>query len=171
MKNAERTGYHVRVDFEDGSAGNVDLRKCVKEGTVFERLSDRAYVATMRVECGTLVWGNGEVDIAPEALYEESPIDYSKKRQGRLLISEIENDAAQEVRGPAQHFAEADPLSASLFRGWAVRRGLLRVGDSAGPLSSALCPTNSNSSTIPQDAFECAEARFRGRGIGARSSG
>jgi len=82
VKNAERTGYQVMLDFEDGSAGGVDLRKYIQEGTVFEKLSDPAYVATMRVEYGTLVWGNGEVDIAPEALYEEAtgrPIDYSKK--------------------------------------------------------------------------------------------
>ena len=83
VKHAELSGGHnVQLTFEDGSAGKVDLRNYIKEGTVFSRLGDPAYMSTMRVEYGTLVWGEGEVDIAPEALYQEATgrtIDYSRR--------------------------------------------------------------------------------------------
>ena len=82
VKHADRTGHQLKLQFEDGSAGKVDLRKYIDEGTVFEKLNDPRYLATMRIEYGALVWGDGEVDIAPEALYEEAtgrPIDYTKK--------------------------------------------------------------------------------------------
>ncbi len=83
VKHAEFSGSHlVRLQFEDGSAGNVDLKKYIKTGTVFEKFIDPKYVTTMRIEYGALVWGEGEVDIAPEALYAEAtgrPIDYAKK--------------------------------------------------------------------------------------------
>ncbi len=83
VKHAELSGSHlVKLQFEDGSAGNVDLRKYVETGTVFEKFGDPKYVATMRIEYGALVWGEGEVDIAPEALYTEAtgrPIDFKKR--------------------------------------------------------------------------------------------
>jgi Domain of unknown function (DUF4160)/Protein of unknown function (DUF2442) len=62
----------VTLEFEDGSVGRVDLRTYVQEGTVFSKLKDPAYMQSMRIEYGTLVWGQGEVDIAPEALYEQA---------------------------------------------------------------------------------------------------
>jgi hypothetical protein len=73
VKDAELTSsYLVKVEFEDGTSGKVDLRKYIKEGTVFSKFNDPAYLKSMRIEYGTLVWGQGEVDIAPEALYEEA---------------------------------------------------------------------------------------------------
>ncbi len=83
VKHAELSGSHLAIlQFEDGSVGNVDLKKYIQAGTVFEKFNDPKYVATMRIEYGALVWGEGEVDIAPEALYSEAtghPIDYSKR--------------------------------------------------------------------------------------------
>ncbi len=83
VKHAELSGsYLLKLQFEDGSAGNVDLKTYIKAGTVFERFNDLKYLATMRIEYGALVWGEGEVDIAPEALYSEATgraIDYHKK--------------------------------------------------------------------------------------------
>lgn len=73
LKSAELLGgYELKLEFEDGSTGKVDLRRYVQEGTVFARLEDSSYFKTFRIEYGTLVWGSGEVDIAPEALYEEA---------------------------------------------------------------------------------------------------
>jgi hypothetical protein len=83
VKHAELSeGHLVKIQFEDGTAGTVDLRKYIKEGTVFSKLNDPDYLKSMRIEYGTLVWGQGEVDIAPEALYEDATgrtIDYSGK--------------------------------------------------------------------------------------------
>jgi len=82
VKHADRAGHLVELEFEDGSVGKIDLRKYIEEGTVFEKLNHPSYLATMRIEYGALVWGEGEVDIAPEALYQEAtgrPVDYTKK--------------------------------------------------------------------------------------------
>ena len=62
-------GYRVRLRFEDGSAGVADLSSYPNKHNVFEPFLDLAYFRRFRVEHGTLVWGDGEVDIAPETLY------------------------------------------------------------------------------------------------------
>jgi hypothetical protein len=83
VKKAESVGaYVIKLEFEDGSTGKVDLSKYLEEGTVFARLKDPVYFRTLRIEFGTLLWGAGEVDIAPEALYEDATgksIDYKSK--------------------------------------------------------------------------------------------
>jgi len=63
-------GYRVRVCFEDGTSGEVDLSYLLDYGGVFEPLRDRDYFRRLRVdpEAGTIVWPN-EADIAPETLY------------------------------------------------------------------------------------------------------
>lgn len=83
LKNAEVVGgYVLKLEFEDGSTGKVDILKYVEEGTVFARLKDPSYFKTFRIEYGTLLWGEGEVDVAPEALYEEATgkqVEYGSK--------------------------------------------------------------------------------------------
>ena len=87
VKRAESVGgYVVRLEFEDGSIGKVDLSKYLEEGTVFVRLRDPEYFRTLRVEYGALLWGQSEVDIAPEALYENATgksINYKSKGSPR----------------------------------------------------------------------------------------
>lgn len=63
-------GYAVRVRFEDGTNGEVDLSYLLDYGGVFEPLRDRNYFRRLRadVEAGTIVWPN-EADLAPETLY------------------------------------------------------------------------------------------------------
>lgn len=63
-------GYVVRVRFEDGTGGNVDLSYLAEYGGVFEPLKDPAYFRRLRAdeEAGTIVWPN-DADIAPETLY------------------------------------------------------------------------------------------------------
>jgi hypothetical protein len=61
--------YRVRLWFEDGSVGVADLSDYPNEGNVFARFLDNTYFRAFRVEYGALVWGNGELDIAPEELY------------------------------------------------------------------------------------------------------
>jgi hypothetical protein len=62
--------YTVRVRFEDGTAGEVDLSYLVDYGGVFEPLRDRDFFRRLRAdqESGTIVWPN-DTDIAPETLY------------------------------------------------------------------------------------------------------
>ena len=63
-------GFAVRVVFDDGTAGEVDLSYLVDYGGVFEPLRDPAYFRQLRAdaEAGTIVWPS-EADIAPETLY------------------------------------------------------------------------------------------------------
>ncbi len=63
-------GYLVRVRFEDGTSGDVDLGYLREYGGVFEPLRDPAYFRELRAdpEAATIVWPD-EADIAPETLY------------------------------------------------------------------------------------------------------
>jgi Protein of unknown function (DUF2442)/Domain of unknown function (DUF4160) len=63
-------GYVVRLRFEDGTAGDVDLGYLLEYGGIFEPLADPLYFREMVVdrEAGTIVWPN-DADIAPETLY------------------------------------------------------------------------------------------------------
>jgi hypothetical protein len=63
-------GYTVRVRFEDGTSGEVDLAYLADYGGVFEPLRDLGFFRRLRAdrEAGTIVWPN-EADIAPETLY------------------------------------------------------------------------------------------------------
>ena len=65
-----RNAYVYHVVFDDGLAGDVDLRAYVGTGPVFAPLKDLAYFRKARIEGGTIAWPNG-ADIAPETLYEE----------------------------------------------------------------------------------------------------
>lgn len=64
------SGYTVRVRFEDGVIGEVDLSYLLDYGGVFEPLRDPDYFRQLRAdrEAGTIVWPN-DADIAPETLY------------------------------------------------------------------------------------------------------
>ncbi|MBN2566214.1 MAG: DUF2442 domain-containing protein [Candidatus Eisenbacteria bacterium] len=61
--------YKIALRFEDGSAGEVDLSGYPDKDTVFRAFLDMDFFRELRVECGVLVWGDGELDIAPETLY------------------------------------------------------------------------------------------------------
>ena len=72
LKEAKYLGGHrIRVVFEDGVAGEVDLADELW-GEVFEPLRDLSRFAQMRFDAdlGTVVWPNG-ADFAPEFLYEK----------------------------------------------------------------------------------------------------
>jgi hypothetical protein len=71
VRDAEQLGGHVlRLSFEDGTVGDVDLGYLIGRGPVFEPLSDPEYFSRVTVdrELGTIVWPNG-ADVAPETLY------------------------------------------------------------------------------------------------------
>ena len=75
--------YKIDLEFENGSKGTVDLSHYIKPDTLFETFSDKEYFKGFHIEYGTLVWGDGEVDIAPEALYEQATgkqVRYNSKK-------------------------------------------------------------------------------------------
>jgi len=65
--------YRLRLTFEDGLVGDVDLSHLRKAGGVFEALQDPSTFNRARVdpEIGTVTWPNG-ADLAPEVLYEKA---------------------------------------------------------------------------------------------------
>lgn len=64
--------YRLRLVFEDGVAGEVDVARLVPFEGVFAALSDSASFRAVRVEpeAGTVVWPNG-ADLDPDVLYAE----------------------------------------------------------------------------------------------------
>jgi len=62
--------YRLRLRFEDGVEGVVDLAPLLSFQGVFGPLRDTAYFAQVRVdpELGTVVWPNG-ADLDPDVLY------------------------------------------------------------------------------------------------------
>jgi len=61
----------LRLTFDDGLAGEVDLSDMVGEG-VFEALNDPAEFAKVYVDCEThtVAWPGG-IDLCPDSLYED----------------------------------------------------------------------------------------------------
>jgi uncharacterized protein DUF2442 len=65
-------GYRLHVRFIDGTEGEVDLSALIQAPTagVFARLRDPAQFAQAGVTEGVVTWP-GELDIAPDAMYDE----------------------------------------------------------------------------------------------------
>jgi hypothetical protein len=63
-------GYRVRLRFEDGVSGELDLSEIIHFEGVFEPLRDPTVFAMLYVahELGTICWPNG-VDLDPDVLY------------------------------------------------------------------------------------------------------
>ena len=61
--------YRLRLRFEDESTGIADLSSYPDKDNVFRSFLNLEYFKKFRVEYGTIVWGKGELDIAPETLY------------------------------------------------------------------------------------------------------
>jgi len=63
-------GYWLRLRFEDGVEGVVDVAELIRFDGVFAPLRDRAFFEQVRVnpELGAIYWPNG-ADLDPEVLY------------------------------------------------------------------------------------------------------
>jgi hypothetical protein len=61
--------YRIRLSFEDGSTGIADLSDYPNKNNVFRLFLDMEYFRNFRIQYGTVIWGDGELDIAPETLY------------------------------------------------------------------------------------------------------
>jgi hypothetical protein len=63
-------GYRLRLRFEDGVQGVVDVSELVEFTGVFAPLKDRAYFVQVSVnaDIGTICWPNG-ADLDPDVLY------------------------------------------------------------------------------------------------------
>jgi hypothetical protein len=62
--------YRLRLRFDDGIEGEIDVAREISFSGVFEPLKDAAYFRQVRVDAnlGTIVWPNG-ADLDPIVLY------------------------------------------------------------------------------------------------------
>lgn len=65
-------GYRLRLRFEDGVEGIVDLERQIDFKGVFAPLRERSFFLQVRVntELGTITWPNG-ADLDPDVLYAD----------------------------------------------------------------------------------------------------
>ncbi len=65
-------GYRVRVTFDDGITGTINLSPDIESGRMNARLKDPDYFAQVfaDVEIGTIRWPEGE-DACPSVIYDE----------------------------------------------------------------------------------------------------
>jgi hypothetical protein len=81
--------HRLRLTFEDGLVRDLDFRRVVDRGGVFEPLHDPAYFARVNVDqvTGTICWPNG-VDLDPDVLHgdaePESGYGYKLLREHHL---------------------------------------------------------------------------------------
>jgi hypothetical protein len=73
---AAMSGYRLRVAFDDGVAGEIDLTDRLF-GPVFEPLRDASVFASVTIdEFGAIVWPCG-ADLAPDAIYRRLAAEVS----------------------------------------------------------------------------------------------
>jgi len=61
--------FRIRLRYDDGTEGSIDLSSEIRKGGVFAALEDPAVFASVRIgEFGQVEWPNG-VDLCPDALY------------------------------------------------------------------------------------------------------
>lgn len=65
-----RPGYRLELEFENGECRVIDMTPYM-DRKPFTRLKDSALFACARIDYGTVVWP-GDIDIAPETLYDRS---------------------------------------------------------------------------------------------------
>jgi len=66
------SGYRLKVRFQDGLEGLVDMSTLVRseKAGVFAALRDKTVSRPVFLEYGAVTWP-GEIDLAPDAMYEE----------------------------------------------------------------------------------------------------
>ena len=64
------SGYELALTFNSGERRRFDMRPYLRY-PVFRRLENPGYFALARVDYGAVTWP-GDIDIAPETLYERS---------------------------------------------------------------------------------------------------
>jgi hypothetical protein len=78
-------GCTLRVTFDDGLTGDVDLSSLPSRGPVFAPLRDRQFFAQARVDSKTrtVSWPGG-IDLDPEGLHEEAARHRTNPKRRRV---------------------------------------------------------------------------------------
>jgi hypothetical protein len=80
-------GFNLRLTFEDGVDGTIDVSRLVSFHGVFEALEDPCEFAKVRInrELGSIEWPNG-ADLDPDVLYQHV-VEQAALRGGAKLPS------------------------------------------------------------------------------------
>ena len=65
-------GYRLALTFNDGSQRVFDFEPLIEQYPVFSSLRDKSVFDRFDLDGWTVTWMNGDIDIAPEYLYENS---------------------------------------------------------------------------------------------------
>ena len=72
--------YHLLLTFSTGEKKLYDVRPLL-DLPVFQPLKDIQIFHDLQIDFDTVSWCNGEIDIAPETLYQDSVL-YQTKQEG-----------------------------------------------------------------------------------------
>lgn len=99
--------YKIWVRFNNGDCRIFDFATIIDKYPVFEPLKDIALLRDFRV-MDTLEWRDGEIDIAPEYLYEHGVVAYPNKEVVHGYVAEDKNTYIQdpEIMDIANSYAD-----------------------------------------------------------------
>jgi len=64
--------YKLSLLFKDGKTGIIDLSDYISVGEIYKDIRTFGEFSRFKLEFGTIVWKDGDIDIAPETLYEKA---------------------------------------------------------------------------------------------------
>ncbi len=63
--------FQLKLEFANGERKRFDMKPLLKMKP-WDRVANRKVFETVQVDYGTVTWLNGEIDVAPETLYDRS---------------------------------------------------------------------------------------------------
>jgi Protein of unknown function (DUF2442) len=82
--------YNLLLTFNNGERRCFDMQPYLKF-PVFQRLANPGFFALARIDYGTVTWP-GDIDIAPETLFEDSiPYLFETRKSVRRIRSDSDN--------------------------------------------------------------------------------
>ena len=99
--------YKIWVHFNNGDCRIFDFTTIIDKYPVFEPLKDIELLKNFRLT-DTLEWMDGEIDVAPEYLYEHGVVAYPNKEVELECVAEDKNTYIQdpEITEIAHSYAE-----------------------------------------------------------------
>ena len=123
--SVEQTGlYRLRLRFEDGVEGELDIKEYLPFDGVFEPLKDPAYFAQVLLDedAGTIVWPNG-ADLDPCGLHARvtgAPVEDEVAESACATLTARHVPSAREANSPLPLQAGCDVPEISRFYGIVV---------------------------------------------------
>lgn len=78
----------LRLTFNNGSVKTFDCKPLIKEHSVFSALQDEDVFREIALDGWTVTWQNGDIDIAPEYLYEKGVSVYEAPERASNRVAE-----------------------------------------------------------------------------------